>query len=77
MCSSPAAAPLAGAAALRVFMPLFGNHLEGEHFCAANAASLDRWAADYSREFIALAWKLAPTLPGVRRRRPIPSPMIR
>lgn len=63
-----AAAPQAGPDALRLFMGLFMNHLDGQHFCVKYADRLDPWRRAYSDEFITLAWELAPTVPGVRRR---------
>lgn len=59
--------PSVSPAALSLFMGLFLSHAEGHHFCATNAASLDRWHAAYSPEFVRLAYELAPTLRGVQR----------
>lgn len=61
------AAPAASSTALGLFMDLFASHAEGQRFCTHNAGQLDRWAADYTPEFVRLAWRLAPTVPGVHR----------
>ena len=59
--------PAASSTALGLFMDLFASHAEGQRFCTHNAGQLDRWAADYTQEFVRLAWRLAPTVPGVNR----------
>lgn len=45
----------------------FFGKLCGSFFVKDNAEHLDGWLKDYSADFLALAWKLSPSLPKVRK----------
>ncbi len=62
-----AALPDAQPDAVRFFGDLLGP-ANGSHFVMSNLYHVDRWLAEYSPAFIRLAWKFAPSVPGVRRR---------